>query len=126
MVLAATAITDLAGAGLSRRSSRAFVTRALPLALSLRTVASSAVSALRDLLETHRITALTNREAGTYFDVQYLTTEPSYKELYAEVLPYAAWAEKRGIDKRDTGIDLVAETHTGEVHAVQCKLCAPD
>ncbi len=87
------------------------------------------MSALRDLLETYRTTALTNREAGTYFEeltVQYLTTEPAYKELYAEVLPYAAWAEKRGIDKRDTGIDLVAETHTGEMHAVQCKLYAPD
>ena len=33
--------------------------------------------------------------------------------------PYATWAEKQGLDKRDAGIDLVAETTTGEVHAIR-------
>lgn len=55
-----------------------------------------------------------------------MQTEPLYKALYREVLTFADWAAKRGLDKRDVGIDLVAETGTGEVHAVQCKLYAPD
>ncbi len=87
------------------------------------------MSALQDLLDGFRNAALTNREAGTYFEqltVAYLRTEPAYKELYGEVLTWADWAERRGVDKRDTGIDLVAETKTGEVHAIQCKLYAPD
>ena len=58
--------------------------------------------------------------------IAYLQNEPLYKEQYAQVLPYAAWVEryreKLGLpDKTDAGIDLVAITHTGEFHAVQCK-----
>lgn len=86
-------------------------------------------TALQKLLDTYRAAALTNREGGTYFEeliVCYLKNEPAYRDLYREVLPYAAWAGKKGIDKRDAGIDVVAETHTGEVHAIQCKLYAPD
>lgn len=87
------------------------------------------MSALRDLLDSFRQAAQTHREAGTYFEeltVAYLRSEPAYAELYAEVLTYADWAARRGKDARDTGIDLVAETRTGEVHAIQCKLYAPD
>ncbi|MFO0640726.1 MAG: type ISP restriction/modification enzyme [Polyangiaceae bacterium] len=87
------------------------------------------MTALQTLLEGYRNAAATHREAGTYFEeltVCYLKNEPAYRELYREVLPYASWAERHGIDKRDAGIDLVAETFTGEVHAIQCKLYAPD
>jgi predicted helicase len=86
-------------------------------------------SSLHELLETYRQAAATNREAGTYFEeltLVYLKTEPAYKELYREVLTHAAWAERAGIDKRDDGIDLVAETFGGEVHAIQCKLYPAD
>jgi predicted helicase len=84
---------------------------------------------LHALLDEYRALARTNREAGTYFEdltVAFLRTEPAFKELYRTVEPYAAWAARRGLDKRDTGIDLVAETVTGEVHAIQCKLYAAD
>jgi predicted helicase len=87
------------------------------------------VSPLHKLLEGFREAAATNRDAGTYFEeltIRYLRNEPVYRELYREVLPYADWAERRKLDKRDTGIDLVAETVTGEVHAIQCKLYAAD
>ena len=47
-----------------------------------------------------------------------------YRELYREVLPYATWAERQGLDRRDAGIDLVADTVSGEYHAIQCKLYA--
>jgi predicted helicase len=99
------------------------------LAPTPQTVRSSPVSALRDLLSTYRQAAQTNREAGTYFEeltVVYLKTEPSFKELYRQVLTHADWSRQRGLDQRDTGIDLVAETGTGEVHAIQCKLYPPE
>jgi predicted helicase len=41
-------------------------------------------------------------------------------------LAYGEWAASQGLDRNDAGIDLVAQTHTGEVHAIQCKLYAPD
>jgi predicted helicase len=87
------------------------------------------VSALQNLLASFRDAALTNRERGTYFEelvVKYLTHEPAYRDLYREVLPYADWADRRGLDKRDAGIDLVAETFAGDAHAIQCKLYAAD
>lgn len=87
------------------------------------------MNALHDLLDSYRKSAATPREAGTYFEeltACYLRTEPAYRELYREVAPYATWAERRGLDKRDTGIDLVAETVSDEVHAIQCKLYAPE
>jgi predicted helicase len=87
------------------------------------------VSALHDLLDRFRLAAATHREQGTYFEeltVAYLKNEPVYRELYRSVEPYAVWAERQGFDKRDAGIDLVAETFTNEVHAIQCKLYAAD
>ncbi len=46
--------------------------------------------------------------------------------MYSDVWTYAEWAAQQGLDSRDTGIDLVAKTATGEFHAVQCKLYAED
>ncbi len=87
------------------------------------------MTALESLLNTYRSAGVTERERGTYFEeliVAYLRNEPAYRELYTSVETYAAWAGRRGLDKRDVGIDLVAETVGGEVHAIQCKLYAPD
>jgi predicted helicase len=87
------------------------------------------VSALQDLLDRFHAAAVTHREQGTYFEeltVSYLKNEPAYQELYRDVVPYAVWAERQGLDRRDAGIDLVAETVNDEVHAIQCKLFAPD
>jgi predicted helicase len=83
---------------------------------------------LEVLLDTYRNASVTEREKGTYFEeliACYLRNEATYKDLYIAVMPYAQWAEKQGIDKRDAGIDLVAETATGDTHAIQCKLYAP-
>jgi predicted helicase len=68
---------------------------------------------------------MTEREKGTYFEeliVQYLKNEASYQDLYSDVWTYSDWANLQGLDKRDTGIDLVAKTQgTDEYHAIQCK-----
>ena len=87
-------------------------------------------TALTQLLDTFRQTAQTEREKGTYFEeliLSYLRNEATYRDLYSDVWTYAQWAEVQGLDKRDAGIDLVAKTRgTGEYHAIQCKLYAPD
>ena len=88
------------------------------------------MSALTSLLDDFRGRAKTEREKGTYFEdlvLAYMSAEPMYRERYSEVLTWADWAKREGKDGRDIGIDLVAiERGTGAVHAVQCKLYAPD
>ena len=87
-------------------------------------------TALTHILHTYRSAATSEREKGTYFEeltLAYLRNEPSYRDLYSAVWRYADWAKAQGLDARDTGIDLVAQTQgTGEVHAIQCKLYSPD
>ncbi|WP_018902751.1 type ISP restriction/modification enzyme [Variovorax paradoxus] len=88
------------------------------------------MTALSSLLNVYRTAAASEREKGTYFEeliVCYLRNEATYRDLYSDVWTYAEWAKLEGLDKRDTGIDLVAKTHgTGEIHAIQCKLYAED
>ena len=87
------------------------------------------MSSLHFLLDQFRTETLTVRDQGTSFEnliVQYLKTEPFYKDQYTDVLPYADWVENHGAElgintKKDTGIDLVATTHDGLFHAIQCK-----
>jgi predicted helicase len=85
---------------------------------------------LAALLSSYRAAARSEREKGGYFEeliVCFLKNEPRYRDLYANVWPYAEWARMEGIDGRDAGIDLMAQTRdTGEIHAVQCKLYALD
>lgn len=80
---------------------------------------------LQQLLTRFRDAAQTQREKGTYFEElirQYLQHEASYKELYSGVWTYSEWADLQGLDKRDAGIDLVAQTRgTQAFHAIQCK-----
>ncbi|MEE3626426.1 type ISP restriction/modification enzyme [Nitrospirillum sp. BR 11752] len=88
------------------------------------------MSPLKNILDQFRHAAMTEREKGTYFEElirAYLTNEASYRDLYDQVWTYADWAREQGLDKRDTGIDLVARTQgTGELHAIQCKFYADD
>lgn len=85
---------------------------------------------LQTLLHTYRLASITEREKGTYFEdliCTYLRNEATYRDLYSQVWTYAAWAREQGLDARDTGIDLVAQTQgTGEFHAIQCKFYAED
>jgi predicted helicase len=80
---------------------------------------------LQHLFTCFRDAAQSPREKGTYFEeliIQYFKYEASYRELYSGVWTYKEWADLQGLDKRDTGIDLVAQTRgTQEFHAIQCK-----
>ncbi|KKZ59267.1 DEAD/DEAH box helicase [Haemophilus haemolyticus] len=53
----------------------------------------------------------------------YFQNEPFYSVYYKEVLTFKDWIEKYypNLPSNDTGIDLVAVTHDGENHAIQCK-----
>ncbi len=88
------------------------------------------MSALQDILTNFRNNYQSEREKGTYFEeliLAYLKNEATYKDLYSDVWTYADWADRQGFDKRDSGIDLVAQTAgTGEFHAIQCKFYAED
>lgn len=86
-------------------------------------------TSLTKILSDYRAIAQTNRDSGTLFEdlmVVYFKNEPKFKEQYRGVMPYGRWVGlygyELGIDsKKDTGIDLVATTFTGEHHAIQCK-----
>ncbi len=57
----------------------------------------------------------------------YLRNEPTYADLYSDVWLLSEVPDEFKIDKRDTGIDLVARTRgTGDFHAIQCKFYAED
>ncbi|MFH7326657.1 DEAD/DEAH box helicase [Desulfurivibrio sp. C05AmB] len=85
---------------------------------------------LYSLFNRFRESAVTEREKGTYFEeliLVYLKHEPFYRDLYSDVWSYSEWADQQGLDRRDTGIDLVAKTRgTDEYHAIQCKFYAED
>ena len=93
------------------------------------------MTALQRLLDSFRRTAVTEREKGTYFErlvKAYLQNEPYYADLYnRHVWMWTEWraeAAKRGYGEigADAGIDLVAETTTGELHAIQAKFYDED
>lgn len=83
------------------------------------------VTQLGSLLNKYRALSKSEREKGTYFEqlmVCYFKNEASYRDLYSDVWMYSDWAKDQGIKGHDTGIDLVAKTHLGDIHAIQCKL----
>lgn len=52
-----------------------------------------------------------------------LRRHPLYKKLFRQVWLWDVWPDRDG---PDNGIDIVAETHEGELWAVQCKCTDPD
>ena len=56
--------------------------------------------------------------------IKYFLQAPLYREKLKNVQLWEDWAHEHGIDGRDTGIDLVADTHDGEYWAIQCKCYA--
>ncbi len=93
------------------------------------------MTALSKLLATFRQTAASEREKGIYFErlvKTFLQNEPYYADLYAgQVWLWEEWraeAAKRGLGDvgADAGIDLVAQTATGDLHAIQAKFYDED
>ena len=68
--------------------------------------------------------AETQRDRGTYFEYlarAYFQNEPTYQNEFKNIWMLADVPEKHGIPKTDIGADLVAETFTGELVAIQAK-----
>ena len=53
--------------------------------------------------------------------IKYFLQAPLYREKLKNVQLWEDWAHEHGIDGRDVGIDLVADTHGGDYWAIQCK-----
>lgn len=66
----------------------------------------------------------TQRDRGTYFEYlvrAYLQHEPTYKNEFRNVWMLSDVPAEYGIPKTDLGVDLVAETITGNLVAIQAK-----
>jgi len=90
-------------------------------------------SPLQILFDKIRVLAGSEKDKGDAFEalcIRYLQAEPKYAGLYTSVQKWADWTTEQGTDwgltPQDKGIDLVAITHQGEYHAIQCKFYAPD
>ncbi|MEU6884081.1 DEAD/DEAH box helicase [Streptomyces viridosporus] len=83
---------------------------------------------VHDVLRAIRNGATGNRDLGTRFEelmVQYLSTDPEWTKQFTRVWMWADWPGAEH-DKRDTGIDLVAQDReTGGFCAIQCKFYEP-
>ncbi|KWT61118.1 damage-inducible protein [Streptomyces albus subsp. albus] len=83
---------------------------------------------VHDVLKAIREGSTVNRDRGTRFEelmVQYLSTDPQWTEQFSRVWMWADWPGAEH-DKRDTGIDLVAQDReTGGFCAIQCKFYEP-
>lgn len=53
----------------------------------------------------------------------YLESAPEYRAVIKRVWLWSEWPEKWG---RDTGVDLIAETTTGDLWAIQAKAYSPN
>lgn len=90
-------------------------------------------STLQKILDDYREVTHTQRDSGTLFEdlmIKYFENEPKFATEYKEVQTYADWVDQYGdelgiINKKDTGIDLVATNYLGEHHAIQCKNYSP-
>jgi predicted helicase len=81
---------------------------------------------LRELLAQYRASAANERDKGGYFERLvrvWLQYAPTQQGQCSRVLSFADWAAETGQDRRDVGIDLVAQlTESPEDWcAVQCK-----
>ncbi|MDR0671503.1 MAG: DEAD/DEAH box helicase family protein [Oscillospiraceae bacterium] len=77
-----------------------------------------------DILSKYRAEAASEREKGTRFERlmrSYMLTDPKYTSKLRQVWLWNEFPARSELGDADTGIDLVAETYTGEFWAVQCK-----
>ena len=85
------------------------------------------MTSIHDILAFLRKESLTETEKGTRFEhlmVAWLKTTPTYANLFEAVWLWNDFPARDQLGGRDTGIDIVAKTHTGDYWAVQCKCYA--
>ena len=86
---------------------------------------ASAISAPEEnFLRRFAAIASNTREQGDLFErliQEWLLNAPPHKDRFRKVSLWREWTAARNFDRRDVGIDLVAETIDGEYCAIQCK-----
>src|SRR5688500_11421826 len=76
------------------------------------------------ILSNFRKYSLSERDKGHKFErlmQAYLQTDPRYAHLFKNVWLWNDFTARRDLGGSDSGIDLVALTHTGDYWAIQCK-----
>ena len=76
-----------------------------------------------EVLNKFRAESFTQKDKGTQFERlmrSWLLSDPRYSNL-TEVWMWEDFPSKKDFGGKDTGIDLVARTDTGEYWAIQCK-----
>ena len=96
---------------------------------ALAEMAVSAMIPLDRLLESYRIAAISERDKGTAFEklvAAWLVADPVQAKRFSRVELWSDWARRRGLDRSETGIDLVGTLHDGGFAAIQCKFFDAD
>lgn len=78
----------------------------------------------RSILTQFRKSARSERDKGDHFErlmQAYLQTDPRYANLFTHVWLWNEFFAKKDFGGKDTGIDLVARTTSGDFWAIQCK-----
>ena len=86
------------------------------------------MSDFQTTLQQIRDRAQNTSEQGRLFErliKTYFSQDPVYQDRFSKVWMWSEWATYKGIDRTDTGIDLVAEEADGSGYcAIQCKCYA--
>lgn len=81
-----------------------------------------------EILNKFRVESFTQKDKGTQFERlmrSWLLSDPRYSNL-TDVWMWEDFPSKKDFGGKDTGIDLVARTDTGEYWAIQCKCYKED
>ena len=82
-----------------------------------------------DILAKYRTVSFSERDKGERFErlmQAFLKTSPMYAGIFEHVWMWADFPHKDTFSDKDTGIDLVAQTHEGDFWAIQCKCYRED
>ena len=84
---------------------------------------------IQDILTHFRTKSFTQKDKGTRFEHlmrAWLRTDARYTHLFEKVWLWDEFPSRADFGGKDTGIDLVAKTHSGDYWAIQCKCYAED
>lgn len=87
------------------------------------------MSAFNEVLKKYRSESYSERDKGTRFErlmQAYLKTDPLYADRFQTVWLWNDFPYKSDFGGKDVGIDLVAQTESGDYWAIQCKCFADD
>lgn len=83
-----------------------------------------AILSFNDVLTEFRKKSFSERDKGFRFELlmkRYLLTTPQYKDILKAIWLWKDFPYRADFSGKDTGIDLVAQTYSGDYWAIQCK-----